>query len=62
MAKTQSFADKAQGKHKINICPVCNGDIQYIKQVRAIKSPTGSWKYRTVNVAVCQCNEKEIYD
>ena len=60
MAKKQSFADKASKKAHGNICPVCDTVLQYIKHVKGEKSETG-WRYRTVNVGVCKCNEKEIY-
>ncbi len=61
MAKRQSFLDKTQKKKNVNICPVCSGEIQYVKHVRAVKSETGSWKFRTVNTGICKCNEKEAY-
>ncbi len=60
MAKKQSFADKANRKTGGKMCPVCESDLQYIKHVKAEKSETG-WRYRTLNVGVCKCNEKEIY-
>jgi hypothetical protein len=60
MAKRQSFADKASKKVHTKTCPVCEGSIQFIKHVKAVKSDTG-WKYRALNVGVCKCNENEIY-
>ena len=60
MAKKQSFADKASKRAFQKACPVCDGEMAYIKHVKAVKSETG-WKYRSVNVGVCKCNEKEIY-
>ncbi len=61
MAKRQSFADKASKKSHVDTCPVCSGDIQYVKHVKAIRAENGGWKYRAQNVGVCKCNEKEIY-
>ena len=61
MAKKQSFLDKTQKKDGHTYCAVCEGDIQRIKHVKAVKGDNGAWKFRTQNVAVCKCNEKEIY-
>ncbi len=61
MAKKKTFFDKTMKKHGGSVCPVCDKDIQYIKHVKAFKADNGAWKYRTVNVGVCKCNEKEIY-
>ena len=60
MAKKQSFADKATRRGHIKSCPVCDTEMSYIKHVKAVKSENG-WKYRSLNVGVCKCNEKEIY-
>ncbi|MFH2049260.1 MAG: hypothetical protein ABIJ12_07425 [bacterium] len=60
MAKKQSFADKANKKTGGKICPVCSTDMIFVKHVKAEKSETG-WRYRTVNVGVCKCNEAEVY-
>ena len=61
MAKKQSFLDKAQKKKFATFCPVCSGEVQPIKHIKAEKGPNGAWKFRTQNVGVCKCNEKEIY-
>jgi len=61
MAKKQTFLDKTKKKEDGTHCPVCDIEYQYIKQVKAVKSDTGSWKYRTINTGVCKCNEKDIY-
>lgn len=60
MAKKQSFADKANKKSGGKICPVCSTGMLFVKHVKAEKSETG-WRYRTVNVGVCKCNEAEVY-
>ena len=62
MAKRQTFADKLTKKAHTVICPVCEGTVQFIKHVKAVKTDSGGWKYRSTNVGVCKCNEKEIYD
>ena len=61
MAKKQTFLDKTQKKGASNLCPVCEGEIQRIKHVKAEKGDNGAWKFRSQNVGVCKCNEKEIY-
>jgi hypothetical protein len=60
MAKKQSFSDKANKKKFVMTCPVCEAEISRIKYVKAEKSENG-WRFRTVNVGVCNCNRKEIY-
>ena len=61
MAKKQSFAEKTMKKAHQSICPVCGAEMQYVRRVKALKTDAGSWKFRSVNVGVCKCNEKEIY-
>ena len=61
MAKKQSFMDKTQKKKNGRTCPVCEGDIQFVKHVRAVKTDAGAWKFRTVNTGICKCNENEVY-
>jgi len=61
MAKKQSFLDKTQKKKFSQTCPVCDQEIQRIQHVKAVKSETGAWKFRSQNIGVCKCNEKEIY-
>ncbi len=60
MAKKQSFADKASKKKHAMTCPICQGEIAFIKYVKAEKSSNG-WRYRTNNVGVCECNRKELF-
>ena len=62
MAKKQSFADKSAKKSHTATCPACNEVKQFIKHVKAVKSTTGSWKFRTQSVGVCKCNEADIYN
>ena len=61
MAKKQSFLDKSQKKDQAITCPVCDGTVSRIKHVKAVKGTNGAWKFRSMNVGVCKCNEKEIY-
>ena len=61
MAKKQSFMDKSMKKKLAQTCPVCSGELQFIKHVKAVKGDAGQWKFRTVNTGVCKCNEKEVY-
>ncbi len=64
MAKAMSFAEKAAkaaGK-KGHTCPQCGQPVTTVKLVYSEKSPVkNSWKYNQRFVAVCKCNEKEIY-
>lgn len=60
MAKKQSFADKANKKRQVDICPVCNTEISHIKLVQAQKRD-GNWRMTNRPVGVCKCNEAEIY-
>ena len=61
MAKKQTFLDKSQKLARANSCPICESEIHRVKHVKAVKSDNGAWKFRTQNVGVCKCNEKEIY-
>jgi hypothetical protein len=61
MAKVQSFADKSKKKAHVEICPVCSEAKQFIKYVKAVKTESGSWKFRSVNIGVCKCNNAEVY-
>jgi hypothetical protein len=60
MAKKQSFADKAAKKSHVTICPVCNSEITHIKMMKAVNRD-GHWRFTNRPVAVCKCNEAEIY-
>ena len=61
MAKRQSFADKSNKKLHAMTCPICSDEKQYVKFVKAVKNETGGWKFRTANIGVCKCNQKEVY-
>ncbi len=60
MAKKQSFADKANKKSQVSICPICQSEISHIKLVMA-KKVNNSWRMANKPVGVCKCNEAEIY-
>ncbi len=62
MAKKQDFATKlAKGKKRGETCPVCGNIFTLLKKVESYKTEMGTWRYRTTNLKVCQCNEKEVY-
>ncbi|HLX11199.1 MAG TPA: hypothetical protein VKS81_00160 [Bacteroidota bacterium] len=63
MAKQQTFADKATkaaAQHGSK-CPKCGAIKQNILYVASEPSKHGSVRFSHRRVAVCQCNEKEIY-
>ena len=61
MGKKQTFLDKTRKKKNVAICPVCEGEIQRIRHVKAVKGQNGTWRFRDQNIGVCKCNEKDIY-
>ena len=64
MAKQQSLCIKAAkaGKEKGVKCPKCETIKQPLLVVQAIKNEKkGSTGFLKRRVAVCKCNEKEIY-
>ncbi len=61
MAKKQSFADKTSKKAHSVECPVCKESFQYIRHVKAVKTEGGAWKYKSRNMGVCKCNQREVY-
>jgi len=57
MGKKKTFADKvkkASGKDQ-------KVEREYIKWVKAYKSENGTWRFKTVNIAVTDENKGEIY-
>ena len=61
MAKKQSFTDKLAKKTDDTHCSICDSEKKHVRQVKAVKTEKGSWKFRSRQTAVCKCNEKEIY-
>ncbi len=63
MAKKQDFASKVARAQKHGAtCKVCGDVYTFVKKVDSYYSEeTASWKYNTLNVKVCSCNEKEVY-
>lgn len=64
MAKAMSFAEKVakSASKKGHTCPTCGQPIATVKLVYSERSPIkDSWKFNQRFVAVCKCNEKEIY-
>jgi phage FluMu protein Com len=66
MAKDRSFAAKvakgAKDQLKSKQCPKCGEVMNMIKLVSSEpKKDASSWRFKEKFVAVCKCNEKEIY-
>ncbi|MBN1154110.1 hypothetical protein JXB12_04235 [candidate division KSB1 bacterium] len=61
--KDRTFASKmAKGAHKVaKVCPKCGEPYQMVKVVSSEKNDVGVWKFKENVVAVCKCNEKEMY-
>lgn len=64
MARRTDFAAKmAKGQKQGPTCPVCGNVYTFVKKVESYYSEdSGSWKYKTMNLKVCKCNEKEVYN
>ncbi len=66
MAKDRSFAAKvAKGAEKglkAKKCPQCGELMNVVKLITSEpKKELGSWRFKEKFVAVCKCNEKEVY-
>ncbi len=62
MAKKQDFASKTHKSKQVKICPVCGEAFQYVKTVNMVASEkNGAYHFAEHIVAVCKCNEKEVY-
>lgn len=62
MAKKQDFASKLHKGKTGPTCPTCGNVYTFVKKVESyFSADTGTWKYKTMNLKVCQCNEKEVY-
>ena len=63
MAKDRSFAAKvAKATIESNKCPVCGEIKNVIMVVSSDKNENkDSWRFKEKFVAVCKCNEKEVY-
>lgn len=64
MAKQQTFADKAAkaAKDKGARCPKCDTIKQPLLMVESVPNPkTKAMSFLKKRVAVCKCNEQEIY-
>ncbi|HGY55569.1 MAG TPA: hypothetical protein ENK44_07715 [Caldithrix abyssi] len=63
MAKKQDFASKTakMAKHGKS-CPVCGEIYSYVLAVDTVASKKeGAHRFAERQVAVCKCNEKEVY-
>lgn len=66
MAKDRSFAAKvakgAKDHLKSKQCPKCGEVVNMIKLVTSEENKDmASWRFKEKFVAVCKCNEKEVY-
>jgi len=66
MAKDRSFAAKvakgAKEALKAKQCPKCGEVINMMKLITSEKrADSGTWRFKEKFVAVCKCNEKEVY-
>lgn len=65
MAKEKSFAAKvakAAAERKTTNCPTCGEPYTNVQLITSVKSETkNSWKFLQNFVAVCSCNQKEVY-
>ena len=62
MAKKQDFASKTQKSKQGKNCPVCGETYTYVKVVNTVPSDKeGAFRFSEQMVAVCKCNEKEVY-
>ena len=54
---------KSQKLAKVGlICPVCESSITYMRVINTEKSDkTEAWRFNQNHVAVCKCNEKEVF-
>ncbi len=62
--KERSFAAKLAKLADQNVrrCPVCGEPISNVQYVAATRSArSGGWKFTRRGVAVCKCNEAEVY-
>jgi hypothetical protein len=57
MGKRKTFADKVKKASERQ----SGKELEYVQWVKAYRAENGSWKFRTVNVAVTDENRKEIY-
>ena len=64
MAKKQDFASKTMKMEKHGkACPVCGEYFSHVKTVNMTTSDkTGAQRFIERSVAVCKCNENEIYN
>jgi len=63
MGKDRSFAAKmAKGAVATNQCPKCGQIKNIVKVIESeVKTEKGTWRFKEKFVAVCSCNEKEVY-
>jgi hypothetical protein len=63
MAKKQDFASKTMklAQHG-RACPVCNEYYSHVVAVNMVPSKKeGAYRFAEQNIAICKCNENEVY-
>ena len=63
MAKKQDFASKTMkmARHGKE-CPICNEFYTNVLSVNMVPSKKeGAYRFVDQNIAICKCNEKEVY-
>jgi len=63
MAKRQDFASKTMklAQHA-RACPVCKEYYSHVVAVNMVPSKRdGAYRFAEQNIAVCKCNENEVY-
>jgi hypothetical protein len=63
MAKTQDFAEKAKKAlmEKGVKCPKCGAAKVSTMYINSVKTDKSTFRFNRSMVAVCKCNEKEVY-
>ncbi|OQX83001.1 hypothetical protein B6D60_11245 [candidate division KSB1 bacterium 4484_87] len=63
MGKERSFLSKvSKAAGHGQKCPTCGEAISTVKVISSIKNDEkGSWRFKENFVAVCKCNEQEVY-
>lgn len=63
MAKQQDFAEKAKkaAMEKGVKCPKCGGQKVSTLYINSVKTDKSTYRFNRAMVAVCKCNEKEVY-
>ena len=63
--KDRSFAAKLakSAGQSVRRCPTCGEPITNVQFIATSRSKkTGAWKFTRRGIAVCKCNEAEVYE